>query len=218
MKRHRFVVHVCDMHGHGERYDRARASWEHSYADADVIECLKGDWPRTAQEIGDTRNLPALHDVLNEAVAEAPSDEDVIVFSNSDNGFAPGAFAKFRDHAAVYGAFSIRRDASHIGRDVFGFTRGWLKSHLHLIPEFWCGAPAWDLVLAAIIRKDRGIKTTKANLMVDFFPCELAPGLVTHESHESAWAGANEHRHPANLVNLSLARRWASENAVGPIV
>lgn len=216
--RHRFVVHCCDTHGDTERHVRARDTWMAGYGDEDVLECLHRTWPRTSMDVADGRKLPALHDIFNRALELAHDDGDVILWSNSDNGFQPGASTVFKEHAALYGAFSMRRSRDHIGRDAFGFQAGWLRSHLHLIPEFWCGAPAFDLVLAAIIRRDRGIKTTKGNIMVDFFPCELEPGLVTHEPHESSWAGENENTWPANLVNLSLARRWAADLAIAPIV
>lgn len=213
---HRFVVHCCDMHGSGDRVERARATWAAAYGEESTIDCrlYTSDFKHTASEVGDTRDLPLLNELLWSAVETAQDDGDVVVWSNGDNGFQPGAFEKFKQHAALFGAFSIRRDAHHIGRDVFGFTVGWLKQNLPDIPPFYCGAPQFDLMLAALIRKQRGIVTTARNLGTDFYPCELEPGLVTHEDHQSAWSGENEHRHPANLINCSLMRRWEEKNGM----
>jgi hypothetical protein len=72
------------------------------------------------------------------------------------------------------------------------------------IPDFLLGAPFWDLCLAAIIRKDRGINTTKENLNLDFFPCETTHRYALHEDHASSWAGENEYVYPANKRNRAL--------------
>lgn len=213
-KQHRFVVHVCDTHGKGARVTKARATWLAAYGDESMIKCRlpASAFGKSAKDVGDVRDLPLLRDMLTEAMKSAPHSEDIVIWSNGDNGFAPGAFEKFKRHAALYGAFSIRRDANHIGRDVFGFTKAWLMAHIDQIPDFYMGAPAFDLVLAAIIRRTRGIVSTKYNLRLDFFPCELEPGLVTHEDHPSRWAGENEHKFPANLINMTLLREWEKAN------
>jgi hypothetical protein len=116
-------------------------------------------------------------------------------------------------HAALFGAFSIRRvepgaNYTHIGRDLFGFRVGWLKDRMPDIPDFYIGAPAFDLALAAMIRKYHGIVSTMDNIGLDFYPSEMDPGMVVHEPHASNWSGHHEFTLPANLWNCRLAREW----------
>jgi len=146
------------------------------------------------------------------------TNDNVVIWSNSDTIFRPRVWTDMVRHVAIWGACSIRRIETdgrkepHMGRDVFVFRADWLRDHMPEIPDFLLGAPCFDLVLAALIRKARGIPSNKENLHHDIFPCEMPAGLVLHEPHESSWAGANEHTLPANEWNRRLARDWTQKN------
>lgn len=204
--------HAVDDFGDSPRHTRARDTWP------DFASAVRANanW-RMAY---DPRKPPFLRDLLQHANDYA-QPEDVIVWSNSDTLFAPMAFDRIREHVRVWGATSIRRkeiglDGTHIGRDVFAFRADHLREVIMpTLPDFALAAPCFDLVLAAIIRKARGINSTKENMLLDFFPCEMTPGLVLHEPHESEWAGQNENILPANLLNKRLAQEWCRENMPG---
>jgi hypothetical protein len=98
-----------------------------------------------------------------------------------------------------------------MGAEAFAFTRRWLLAHWKEIPDYLLGAAAWDIGLRALIRLDRGVVTTKANLTHDFWPCDIGEGYVRHEPHPSAWSGANENS-PSNKWNRKLMRKWKQTN------
>lgn len=214
---HRFIVHVSDLHGTSARHTKARSTWESAYGEEAVIDGTKSDWTITAQKIGDARNLPKLRDVLWHAIEKTTCGDDVIIWNPDDVAFTDDSFRQMKQHAAIYGAFSMRRTEPgynnvHIGREVFGFRAGWLAERMDLIPDFYCGAPCFDLIIAAIIRKERGIVTTNENLYVDFYPSEISPGIALHEPHQSSWSGPHENTMPANVHNMQLAREWCKNN------
>lgn len=221
---HRFVIHACQMHGETERHTRAQETWPNAYGDESIIDCCEKSFGLDSSLVGDPRNLPILTDVLYHAASKSTSDDDVVVLSNSDVAFPSDAFMAFRQHAALWGAFTMRRTElmgngairgrgpTHMGREVFGFRVDWLKQNLPTIPKFYLGAPCFDLVLAAMIRRQRGLKTTVANLVMDFYPAEMSEGIALHESHDSSWAGPIENTAPANLHNRELARGWCRAN------
>lgn len=140
-----------------------------------------------------------------------------MIFQNSDVALEPNAIREMRRHAALFGAFSMRRKEPgqsyvHIGREVFGFRSDWLESHIDQIPEFYMGAPYFDLVMAALIRKERGVVSTVENMATDFYPCEMEAGPAIHEPHASSWAGDQEYTLPANQVNRLEAAKWCAAN------
>lgn len=193
----RNLIHVTDIHGHSERHKRARASWE-------IPILTMQTYPRTSTTIGDNRCLPYLKDLLSHGMAAVKSDRDIILWTNDDIGYAQELPGWCASHVGFWGAASMRRNTPHMGRDLFAFTRGWLRKHWAQIPDFLLAAPYWDIVLAAIIRQARGINSTKENMELDFFPCETAHRYALHEDHPSSWAGKNEYVYPANLHNKKL--------------
>jgi hypothetical protein len=190
----RFVVHACHTHGKTERHRRAQATWDAACEGEQIIKFHQESWHRTADQIGDPRSVPSVRDILEAACDKAMSGDDVVIFHNSDVALEPGSIAKMRRHASIFGAFTMRRvepgaNYVHIGRELFGFRVDWLRRHLADIPDFWIASPYFDIVLAALIRKERGIITTKQNLAIDFYPCEMSAGMAIHEAHTSNWSG-----------------------------
>lgn len=206
ISQHRHIVHACDTYGGTDRHLRAKMTWFKAAGAEDVI-----DGTKTFEY------KPRLKELLKPALDLCEFDSDVILWSNSDVSFAADSFRNFRLNAGLWGAVSMRRTEPdqakpHLGREVFAFRADWLADHLDDIPDFNLAAPAFDLVLAAMIRVERGIQTTLDNLAVDFWPCDLPPGLAAHEPHPSSWAGEHEHTLPENKWNLDLARKWCQGN------
>jgi hypothetical protein len=214
---YRFVIQTVNMHGDTPRHKRAQATWPAAFGDESIVDCFQDKWTYDARRIDDPRSVPTVQSMFQDAINRATSPDDVILFHNSDVGLLPGCVKHMRRHAAVFGAFSMRRvepgaTYTHIGRDLFAFRADWLAEHLPSFPIFYMGCPYFDLVIAAIIRKDRGIVSTIKNMEVDFYPCEMAPGMATHEPHKSAWVEDGEHTLPGNLFNRRAAMRWCRDN------
>lgn len=177
----------------------------------DHVHCNQDQYIRDARQVGDPRKLPFIKDVFNRGLAAVKGKSDVIIWTNDDVGLDTGII-DWCYNVESDGAASMRRNESgHVGRDLFGFTKKWLEDNLAAIPDFIHGAPCWDLVLAAIIRKNHGIKSDLTNLGVDIWPAETPDRYALHESHPSAWAGSNENKYPANLWNQRLARAWTAK-------
>lgn len=214
---HRFVVHSVHMHGETDRHKRAQATWGPAFGDESIIEHHSTDWGLIQSVDGDTRQLAPIKAILEGPKGKAISGGDVIIFQNSDISLTPGSISAMRRHAATFGAFSMRRidvgeNFTHVGRDLFGFRADWLTDRLPTIPDFFMGCPYFDLVLAAMIRKERGVISTRENMATDFYPCEMESGPATHEPHASTWACEHEHTLGANIWNRRLAIDWCKEN------
>ncbi len=213
----RRVFHVADLFGDTERHQRARASWPALYENLGVLPVHFSSMAteRSANKIGDPRVLPLFKDVIAPAMAQA-SESDVIIWTNDDVGLDPKIVDWAKEHVGRVGAASMRRKestgASHMGRDLFAFTLTWLHRYWDEIPDFYCGAPGFDLVMAAMIRRHHGVGTTLKNLDEDFPPADAKERYVFHEAHLSSWAGVNETIYPANSHNLALARAWCQKH------
>jgi hypothetical protein len=169
---------------------------------------------RDAKVIGDDRELPFLKDLFRRALERAEQG-DLIIWTNDDNGLDVKIVDWAKGHLAEHSSASMRRPDEpgvHVGRDLFGFSREWLAANIDDMPDFICGAPLFDLVIAAMIRKTHGITSALQNMHHDIMPAECPARYVLHEAHKSSWAGANEHTLPANLHNRRLAHIWCANN------
>lgn len=208
----RRILHVVNNHGDTERHKRARETWN-AVHDNGIGSLRSTVWDRSARDIGDARDLPYLKDMLSAAMGPL-SDDDIIIWANSDVGLDHRIQSWAMREVSIWGATAMRRsgEENHMGRDLFAFTVEWLKAHLPAVPDVIIGCPWFDLLLVAMIRKERGIITTKENLCVDFYPCDAAERYALHEPHESSWAGPMENKHPANLHNKKLFEQWTAIN------
>ena len=203
------VHHVVDNWGDTERHARARQSWMAAY-ERHVQPCHITRYARSAMQIRDKRNLPYFKDVMKAALAKC-SRNDIIVWTNSDNGVTAGLGDWAKENVGVFGACSMRRGVGHVGRDLFAFRSLWLQQNWNEIPDYILGASDFDLGLAALIRYKRGIVTTKDNLAIDFLPCDSPNRVITHEDHPSAWM-VDPHA-PANQFNRHQFMAWAKKYA-----
>lgn len=187
----RTVVVAANVFDNGDRAQRARETWPRTLAPV---------FTRTSQAIGDTRALPFMRDYLRAGLDRTRAD--VIIWTNDDVSFLPGGIEKIKAHARKFDFGCSRRDAQHIGREVFWFSRAWLREHIDELPDVILAAPQQDLVMAKWLRAQRGLKTTMENLLLDMPPVELPPGIVAHEEHPSRWLQHQESasaRHNAML-------------------
>jgi hypothetical protein len=190
-----FVV-VANVFGQTERHLKARENWPHKQVIA------KKNWGRSAKTVlKNDRALPFLKDLLQ---AGLDSGADTVLWVNDDCSFAPNAFYQIQKHCAVFDFGCVRRDPTHCGREAFFFRSAWLRQHIAVMPDVVVGTEKFDLVIARWLRAFRGIKTTEENLLTDFFPVELPPGLIQHEEHESWWTSPEAIQSPATKHNFAL--------------
>jgi hypothetical protein len=189
-------VMVVDGHGNTPRHKKARKSWN-----PDLL-IQQDHWGRDASDIGD-RPLPYLKDLLRVGL-QSSEERDIIIWTNGDVTLHHDCIGQLKQHVGVFGAVGVRRHARHIGRELFAFERAWLRDHLSDMPDGILGRPWFDLAIAAYIRRTKGIKSTLDNLAEDRWPCEIEPGILTHEDHESGWL--QEKDSPAAKNNERLFR------------
>lgn len=212
------IIHVTSIFGTSERHSRARDSWSALYENGVVPLWFNGPvhLRRTSDDIGDHRHLPYFNDMLHFSLDMSSSENDVIFWCNDDVILDPRIQDWLTGDVLRNEAMSMRRfeperpDEVHIGRELFGFTKAWLNRNLAFFPDFLTGCPCFDIVLAAIIRKEKGIDSTLDNMLQDFPDCDSVERHAIHHHHPSAWAGKNEYKYPGNNHNRRLAKEWCS--------
>lgn len=218
------IIHVAERHkpnnaDEARRVGRAVESWISMYDGGAAIPAHLWD----AERVSESRKLPYLKDVLLKGMNKAKSVDQIIMFTNDDTILRYGIEDYIRDN--IGGAIcswrsnfhkgvsipklSVDKNVYHndYGRDMFAFTKEWLRFHWWNIPDFILGAPEWDVVLAILIRTSHGTTVTKANLK-DILPGEMPRGFVLHESHVPAWFGPSAEKD----YNLRLASDWYAKN------
>lgn len=163
---------------------------------------------RDARAIGDRRDLPYMRDMIEHAICNSTSAEDIVVVSNSDVCMVPDMEQRIRSVVERHGAFFTHRwdfvgSVAHVtkpitgkwypGSDVFGFTVAWWREHGHHYPDMIVGAEYVDCVLRQLIK-------TYAHVEAEIH-C-----AVYHEKHDSAWT--KDRRSPSNQHNSRLAQAW----------
>jgi hypothetical protein len=226
------IFHAVERHeGMDERKMRAQSSWDRLYFQG-VLPCHFWRYPRTAREIGDPRALPYLKDVLEFAMRQA-GDNDIIMWTNDDDWLHPELPELLKAHVTDHGPCCskrcdvatpiasevlplddyVKRSFPHMGRDMFAFTKLWLKKYWQEIPDFILGASDFDIALAAIIRLRNGVKTTYESLYDTLLPSEIPDGYVVHEGHVAAWLAPENIKAAASQKhNRRLFREWAKAN------
>lgn len=130
------------------RQDAAYASWPK--LNAELVAYSPG---RTSKEIGDSRAMPYIRDIVKKALTtKAP----IIAIINNDIVLLDGVAEAVRESCAKYGCFwSYRLDdngKTDEGADFFAFTRAWWDTHQHYFPDFLIGYWGWDDVFVRMMR------------------------------------------------------------------
>ncbi len=117
------------------------------------------------------------------------ANKDVVVFSNDDVTFPPGALDKIMRHAQKFdfGCSRRPRNPVHCGREIFWFRSDWLREHFSELPNPYWSVQKPDLILCRWLRHLKGIPTTLENLDYDMCPADV-PDIIFHEEHASHWA------------------------------
>lgn len=187
---------IIDLYGNERRHRVAKKS----YSKFDHLLTTEGI-ARTAVDIGDTRSLPMLKDMLGRALTFARAG-DVIVWTNDDVEILD--LGPLVSHVGKFGAVTMRRDPAHMGRELMAFKWEWLADKFHDFPDGVVACPWFDLAIAAWVRKRFGIRSDFDNISRDFYPCEIPnDGIFIHPNdHESTWT--EYMKYPASIHNERL--------------
>lgn len=225
------IWHVYELHEEQnpiarDRKVRAQLSW--------TFEPLLTAWPRSSLDIGDSRTLPYLKDILAPGLKK--SDDDLVLFTNDDVWLHPDLRETLEarpipcsasrcdvvrriDHkvfSEMTPAYIAWVTDEHVGRDLFAFPVHWLKKHWLDIPDFILGCPEWDYCLAAMIRLHHGIVSKRGDMWRTRRPAELRRGYVVHEAHDAWWKSPGYiSGSPAVAHNRRLFRAWGEKHIPG---
>ncbi len=194
---------------HGDEQGTGKQDWEIAYHE------LKPD-QRSSRDLGDTRKLPYIKDIIDHAAAQA-TDDEIIAFCNADTLILPDAPAAIRERLATGdccysrridvadGAFPHTRDGlakfpRHVGADLFAFRAGWWRSHRDEFPDLLLACEGWDWCMRRVAQK--------------YNPAaEIDPPIIYHENHSPVWAySANIHDNPGQKWNRAECEKWARAN------
>jgi hypothetical protein len=231
------IFHCVDLFSDPDKASAARAAamqrtWDDLLERGDIIPAyFHPPYPRNAQKtIGDPRKLPYLRDLFEKSMKQM-DDDDMLLFTNSDNALSPLLPEYLKFHVGVFGACTIPRTEirgkmpsldlppeqlaklgapRQVGRDGFAMTKAWLTDHWDEIPDCVLGASTWDILLAAMIRLDYGIKTNNSNLGERIFPADIPGGYILHQAHHSAWHTPDRDTVPSNAHNAALFKKFAA--------
>jgi hypothetical protein len=176
-------VGIVDRFGMEKRHIEAFKSQEETFD----LNLTTNHIERDARSIGDPRPLPMLKEMLTKAV-KFSQGRDIIIWTNDDVQILD--LNKIKSHVARFGAVGIRRDPSHMGRELFAFRWDWLVDRLYHFPDCAVASPWFDLAVAAWIRKQFGWVSTMDNFIEDRYPAEIPnDGILYHPPHDSSWTG-----------------------------
>lgn len=231
----RKLIHCTERHkGEDVRTIRAQRTWDKIYEQG-VVPVHLWEYPRSAKQIGDKRDLPYLKDVLKPALDRA-TDEDIIFFTNDDIMIHPDLPEELKFHVGLFGVgmstrcdwkggarspketpdMWVRAGTPHSGRDLFAFTGGWLRAHWEDIPDAILGASDWDYCMAFLIMRDKGIAMPeRGNMWKHNWPADMMRGYIGHEFHAPKWAHpANENIAASQKHNRTLCAEWCRKHGL----
>lgn len=226
------MVHIVERHKpEPDRVLMAIRSWQAIYDRKEMAPLHI--WPtlRSSAQMGDSRNLPYLKDLLGRAM---DSSAEIVVFTNGDIVLHPETPSAIQSHLKHFGALSsfrinvatpppargtLREWANHgksdLGRDLFAFRKSWLATHWDSIPNFFVGEWEWDLAMAIMIRMSNKVPIReKAELSIWHPSSELPLGYIVHQNHERKWLMKSFFNSPAKRHNLKLANEWYSQHGL----
>lgn len=166
--------------------------------------------------------VPFVKDLIAAGIQMKDTDNDILVFTNSDICVSKDCCLKIT--SALQGTNAIycfRRDFARLdtplpgpiigkgnhypGTDLFAFRIFWWNENEQYFPDMLLAREAWDAILRILIEH------TNPNR-----ECAL-PNLIYHEWHPSAWEQRENRKTLAGqLHNLALARQWMVQSGLNP--
>jgi glycosyltransferase involved in cell wall biosynthesis len=215
-----------------QRMDVAKRSWDEVYRTNDNIipvHVYEKDYPRTTDSIGDTRKCAFLKDIIKIAFEKCEHDDDIVMLTNDDTILSPFIGAKIYEKIVKYQScksfrLNVRQydgiekfDVYNIigrdgGRDMFAFTRRWLRQNIGLIPDYALGSTDWDFYLAVLIQFTNGIWISQCKNNNDCVT-DIEIGHVFHIVHDAPWRKLNViNDYNSQLSKNAIERLGFSDN------
>lgn len=194
-----------------KRYGFATKTWRHLHekgVQPIVIETKK--LPRSSKSIGDTRELPFLHDLFDYGCS---LDADVIVFCNFDVIFAKNIVYEIEGALKANNAIYSRKKMLETiptkeltldeiralpqviwGTDFIAFKKDWWLRVKKYFPDVLLSCEGWDMVWCALADLSN--------------PNPHVPNLTYHVEHDSFWKKPeNRHANPGQAHNAKLLEK-----------
>lgn len=185
-----------------------------SYGDWQELRVTPGMLERDATNLGETIQLPYIHDMMDIAFIGSKSKNDILLISNADTCMVPGLAEELADRCR-YGndscychrwdlmevaddmdrKFVCKHGSWYVGADLFAVTANWWQANANELPPFVLGRECWDWAFRVLINRTGGD--------------EIQTGIY-HEKHVSDWE--NNMMLPGNLYNRGLMRRFLERN------
>jgi hypothetical protein len=195
------------------RYEFAKATWGSQWLIPRPVH--EDTLSRSSLDIGDTRKLPFVRDLIDAGAGGLPP-EDVIILTNDDTCFAfdtvdrvmgamtnaTGCFAhrwdvptltrpldpsEFRNGAGMYPGF-----------DLFAFTPQWWSENRERFPDLIIGCQWWDCILWLMLQRSGALELSD---------------LIYHEQHAAIWCQPPFLTdNPGQVYVRGLAQEWFEKN------
>ena len=197
----------------------ARSTWQ------PLLQSRKGwvehhvtEVPRTSRDFGDTRTLPFIHDMVEQAVAKTRKPTDVVILINADICLTPWGADAIERAVEKYGAchctrlnfprpMPVVRHRSQMangvwfaGTDLVAFTVKWWQENKAEFPDMVLACEGWDLVMRNLINITGGVDV---------------PDAIYHETHDNYWydgARSRPREFPGNAHNQRLSKIFFDAN------
>ena len=174
--------------------------------------------PRTSRDFGDTRTLPFIHDMVEQAVAKTHKPTDVVILINADICLTPWGADAVERAVEKYGACHCTRlnfprpmqIVKHrrqltggiwfAGTDLVAFSVKWWTEHKAEFPDMVLACECWDLVMRNLINITGGVDV---------------PDAIYHEVHDNYWydgARSRPREFPGNAHNQRLSKAFFEAN------
>lgn len=174
--------------------------------------------PRSSRDFGDTRTLPFIHDMVEQAVAKTRKPTDVVILINADICLTPWGADAIERAVEQYGACHCTRlnfpkpmrEVKHrsqlsggvwfAGTDLVAFSVKWWTEHKAEFPDMVLACECWDLVMRNLINITGGVDV---------------PDAIYHEIHDNYWydgARSRPREFPGNAHNQRLSKAFFEAN------
>jgi len=226
-----FIIHVSSIYRAKDddsirRNEFAQKTWLSFYESGNVIPAMVYD---------DNDELPKIKDIFEWGYKFCKSDDDIILYTNSDICITEDAYNKILESCKRYQCtFSFRKDFGKLeeiktpsevskslfsngsrnpeGADIFAVTkRWWLEWRDYLPDNQTIGRPTWDWIFRITMGVSlEGDITFRKKFEDQGRVCET-PNISYHETHESFWNRSLLEK--SNISNTKIAYDWMIEKS-----
>lgn len=194
------------------RHEFAKGTWMAAGLSSNPVH--DNELTRTSAEIGDTRSLPFVKDIINR-VAGGLHQQDIIMLTNDDTCVVPYIISKLNLHMAdTEACFSHRREFDvldhHLsddevtqgeiypGIDLFAFTVRWWLNNRDDYPDLIIACQWWDGILLRLMEMTGGTEIKD---------------VIYHKRHDAVWCQPEFiDTNPGQIYVRKLADEWLAQH------